>query len=332
MKKFKYILLLCTLPILLTGCVKFNTNMVIKKDKSMDFSIIYALDSSLLEDQEVLEDEDKTSLENQGFTVSEYSEDNMKGFKIVKSIKNIDSVSSTNDIEYNLSGVLDDKSENNYIFKVKKGFFKNIYTAKFKFDASESDLNDTTLDSSEDYDWTLDSEDSDTEDYDFSSDIDFSSMMANMDLSFNITLPYSAKSNNASTTNNDNKSLSWNLSSTQTEAIEFEFELYNMTNIYITIGVVALIVIIIVISIINKKKNNGNTTVLNDQNVNNKTQNLQQSQEYSYTEREFQKMIQPQVNQNQQSIDNLNQDIGISQQSIINNDSVQQDSNNNLFN
>ena len=38
------------------------------------------------------------------------------------------------------------------------------------------------------------------------------------------------------------------------ETIEFEFELYNMTNIYISLGVIVLIIIIIVISVINKKK------------------------------------------------------------------------------
>ena len=84
MKKIKYILL-CILPVLLTGCVKFNTNMAIKKDKSMDFSIIYALDSSLIEDQEVLEEEDKKKLEDQAFKVSEYSEDNIN--KILEFLK-----------------------------------------------------------------------------------------------------------------------------------------------------------------------------------------------------------------------------------------------------
>ena len=71
MKKIKYILLLCTLTFLLTGCVKYNANMDIKKDKSMDFSIIYALDSSLFEDQKLLEDKDKKEWEERGFTVTD---------------------------------------------------------------------------------------------------------------------------------------------------------------------------------------------------------------------------------------------------------------------
>ena len=65
-------------------------------------------------------------------------------------------------------------------------------------------------------------------------------------LSFNVTLPYSAKSNNASTVNNDGKKLSWNLSSNQVEFIEFEFELYNMTVIYTGVGAIVLILVIII--------------------------------------------------------------------------------------
>ena len=43
MKKIKYLLLLCTISFLFTGCVKFNATMDIKKDKSMDFSRLLGL-------------------------------------------------------------------------------------------------------------------------------------------------------------------------------------------------------------------------------------------------------------------------------------------------
>ena len=39
MKKIKYLLMLCIFTIISTGCVKYNANMEIKKDKSMDFTI-----------------------------------------------------------------------------------------------------------------------------------------------------------------------------------------------------------------------------------------------------------------------------------------------------
>lgn len=247
MKKIKYLLLVSVLT-LLTGCVKFNATMDIKKDKSMDFSIIYAFDTSLYGSQDLLEDSDKKELESQGFIVEDYNQNNMKGFTIKKSISNIDDVSSTSDTNYDMSGLLNNSTDNNYFFKVKKGILKNTYIAKFKFDAKESDLNtDKSNDTSSGV-----TNDSDSIDMD---DLDLSSMTSNLDLSFNVKLPYSSISSNATTKNNDGKELTWNLSSSQEEMIEFEFELYNMTNIYIGAGIILVLLIIIIISILNKKKN-----------------------------------------------------------------------------
>lgn len=247
MKKIKYLLLVSILT-LLTGCVKFNATMDIKKDKSMDFSIIYAFDTSLFGSQDLLENSDKKELESQGFIVEDYNQNNMKGFTIKKSISNIDDVSSTSDTNYDISGLLNNSTDNNYFFKVKKGILKNTYIAKFKFDANESDLNtDEANDTSSGV-----TDDSDSINMD---DLDLSSMTSNLDLSFNVKLPYSSISSNATTKNNDGKELTWNLSSNQEEMIEFEFELYNMTNIYIGAGIILVLIVIIIISILNKKKN-----------------------------------------------------------------------------
>ena len=143
MKKIKNLLLLCTLTFLLTGCVKFNANMDIKKDKSMDFTIIYALDSSVFGEESIMTAEERTEIENKGFTVSDYEEGNMKGVTLSRHVNNIDEVSSTTDADYNLSGLLDSESNNQYIFKIKKGLLKNTYTAKFNFNASDSNLSNT---------------------------------------------------------------------------------------------------------------------------------------------------------------------------------------------
>ena len=273
MKKNKFILMLCVLTFMLTGCVKYNANMNINKDKSMDFSMIYALDTSLFEDQELLSDEDKQKLESQGFTITDYSEGTMKGYTLTKKISNIDYVSTTSNASYDLSGLLDSNATNSYIFKVTKGLLKNTYTANFAFDASESDINsdstDTTdnlndLFSNDEEEETILSEEKQEEtnqeetnldgNMDFS-DMDLSSLTSNLDLSFNINLPYSAKSNNATTTSDNNKKLSWNLSSTEISTIEFTFELYNMTNVYIGIGLLIILIAAIVVLIVSKKKN-----------------------------------------------------------------------------
>lgn len=251
-KNIKFTILLILLVISLTGCVKFNSTMEIKKDKSMDYKIIYAFDKSLFGDQEILTSDDKKELENKGFTVSNYVDGNMKGFKVSKNIKNIDDVSSTNDATYDLSGLLDSNKSESKVFKVKKGFLKNTYTASFKFDSADSDLNNSTSnDTTIDNDFTIDDNNTTTD-----SDFDFSSMNTNMDLSFNVKLPYKAISSNATTKKNDDKELSWNLSSTGEDKIEFSFALYNMTNIYICSGVIVLLIIIVIVSILNKGKKN----------------------------------------------------------------------------
>lgn len=251
-KNIKLTALLTLLVISLTGCVKFNSTMEIKKDKSMDYKIIYAFDKSLFGDQEILTSNDKKELENKGFTVSNYVDGNMNGFKVSKNIKNIDDVSSTNDATYDLSGLLDSNKSESKVFKVKKGFLKNTYTASFKFDSSDSDLNNSTSnDTTIDNDFTTDDNDTTTD-----SDFDFSNINTNMDLSFNVKLPYKAISSNATTKKNDDKELSWNLSSTGEDKIEFSFALYNMTNIYICGGVIVLLIIIVIASILNKSKKN----------------------------------------------------------------------------
>lgn len=267
MKKSLYILTIFIVAICLSGCVKYNANMEIKKDKSMDFSIIYAMDTQYFGDQEVLTEENRKELEEEGFKVTDYQEDTMKGFTLTKSIKNIDELSTTENTDYSLSNIEEDKE----MFKVEKGFFKNKYIANFKFDTEDSAITEegtsdgTTTDGYSDgtieenpdsySDFPMDG----TEGYNDSSMDDFSNMAtSNLDLSLNVTLPYQAISNNATKTENDNKTLSWDLTSSEIETINFEFELYNMTNIYFTIGGIALLIIIIIVVTVTKHKKRKN--------------------------------------------------------------------------
>lgn len=233
MKKVKVILLLF-ITLLLTGCVKYNANMNIKKDKSMTFNIIYAVDTSILKDEELLSESNKENLRLNGFTYSKYSKGNYSGYKIKMNIKNIDLISSTDNIEYDLSKILTDDIENDYMFKVKKGLIKNKYTANFILDTTKSDIE------SEDTKKEVESE---VEDIDISS-------ISNLDLSFNVNLPFPAIKTNATHINNNTKSLGWNLLTTESNKMTFVFELYNYTNLYILLGSIVLFVIIIVIIII----------------------------------------------------------------------------------
>ena len=231
------ILLIC----LMTGCVKCNVNMDIKKDKSMNFAVIYAVDTKLLGDDQLLSSGDKQALIDRGFIITDYDKDNMKGLKLSKAIKNIDTLSSTKYKKYNLLA----ENKDNYMFKVKKGFIKNKYTAHFVFD--EPNTNNTTDVSSDEHITGVESDTS-------LADIDKYSAQYQLDLKVNVNLPYSAISSNASDTKNNKKSLIWNLVDNKNQSIDFEFELYNMTNIYISIGIALLLIIMIILGFIKKIK------------------------------------------------------------------------------
>ena len=291
MKKIKYLLLLIAFAMFATGCVKFNANMEIKKDKSMEFSIIYAFDKTLLGEDNALKEEQFDEVKKQGFTVTKYSEGNYEGFKMTKKISNIDEVSTTEDVTYDLSGMMQSKDDNKYIFKVVKGEDKNTYTAKIKFNANDSGMNTTedekddtedeistpdetlttgaveesnSVTSSTDEIPTVGADDTEesttiTSDGSTSSDLDLSSFTKNLDLSFNVSLPYGAISSNATTKEDDNKKLSWKLGTTNQELMEFTFELKNNDTddsnlmLYIGIGVGVLLVLVLIILFTRKK-------------------------------------------------------------------------------
>lgn len=247
MKK-KFVLVLLMTMTCLTGCVEYKATMDIKNDKSMNFSVDYAVDKTVFGDEEVMDSNDKKKLENDGFTVEAYEHDNMRGYRITKKIKNIDSYSSDEEIKYNLSGILNEETKNDKIFKVKKGLFQNTYYATFEFDASDSGLSDNEGEEPV----SPDENDDDAIDEDSLNDLT-NSLMSNLDLSFNLKLPNKAISHNAGTVNNDGKELKWDLSTNSVDAINFSFSIYNTTNIVICLIVAIVLIASIVVLIIKKK-------------------------------------------------------------------------------
>ena len=99
--------------------------------------------------------------------------------------------------------------------------------------------------------------------------LDFSSSLtSSMDLKFKVNLPYSAIRSNATLSNNDNKELSWDLTSFKEDNIEFEFELYNLTNIYIIAGVGIILVFALILFIAkNNNKKIGEAILTKEENT-----------------------------------------------------------------
>ena len=252
MKKLKYLFAVLLVAIISTGCVKFNASLDIKKDKSMDFTIIYAFDKSLMGENSSLKEEDFEELKKDGYTVEKYTEGNFEGFKIIKKIKNIDDVSTDKDVEFNLSGMMDETEENKYMFKVVKNGDKNTYYAKFKFDSNDSGMNDTDDETLPDENDDLTTESSSLD------DMDLSGMMGSMDLSFTVSLPHGAISSNATTKENNDKKLTWKLNYTGSQTIDFAFELGDNEGsnlfLYIGIGAGVLVLAVAIIAIVASSK------------------------------------------------------------------------------
>ena len=291
--KILKVLLVVIMAFTLSGCVKFNQTMEIKKDGTMNYNLIYAANKSLLQGQDnIFEEDDIKQLQEKGFTVTDYEDDKMKGVTISRNGILVDSISSDDkNAVYELTSVVsDDKKDNSKLFYVKKGFLKNTYVANFKFDSSSasdrSNINMRNEDGKEDdftkddmtsediFDTTDDGSDSTGNDSDMSALMD--QYMKNMDLKFIVKLPYAAISNNATTKSSDNKELTWDLTKiTKDDSIKFEFSLYNVTNIVILVAGVVLVVAVVFFIIKKKKGKGGNAPVVaaDTNNVNNPVNN-----------------------------------------------------------
>ena len=277
-KTFK-LLLIALMLILSSGCVKYNVTMDIKKDKSMDFNMIAAFDESLAENGEMNITEAKDEVKNQYCSVSDYNESNMKGINVSCKFPNIDELSSETTVkEADFESIMDDKDSK--LFTLKKGFFKNTYTFKLDSSSSSDLLGDKEDEDSYDY---REEDDSDYDDYDYDSDLsDYSdgsdntdfdmSALSSMDLKFEVKLPYKAISSNATSKEDNEKHLTWDLmkmaqSEDGNNVVELTFALYNTSNIAIVaVIVIALRVVGVIFFMKNKKKNVTGVTNMNTNN------------------------------------------------------------------
>lgn len=258
MKKSFKVLCLMLVAFMMSGCMKFNMNMDINSDKSMNLELIVALANEMMgsSNETNMDNSEIQKLKDNGFNVEEYSDDTMTGYTISTKINNIDDVSTEKDTMFNLNDIFNGEKLSD-IFTVKKGFFKNTYTVKI----GEEESTDMTNEFEDDLNSTYSNDSLLATD-----DADLSMLLNSMDINFTINLPYKAISSNATNTENDGKTLVWQPTSASNSSsnIEFSFELYNMTNIYLMVGIVILIIVIIIILIVKHcKKTKSNKSSLN---------------------------------------------------------------------
>jgi hypothetical protein len=83
-----------------------------------------------------------------------------------------------------------------------------------------------------------------------------------MKFKYTVTLPYKPSSDNASAISDDGKTLTWDLLAQGNNTIKFTFDIYNLTVVYIGVGVIALLLIGLIILIIKLKKKAGKETLI----------------------------------------------------------------------
>ena len=215
MKKYLQLVIIFLLIFLCTGCVKFEENMTIKNNKSMNLELVVATDVNGL-DSDMFNENEINNL-SKFYSVSKYKDEKYTGYKLLWKTSNIDKISSSSDVVYSLSTIRESVPTN--MFKVVKGFFSNTYYANFIFDPSSVE--------------SLYEEDEKN------------------DLTFSVDLGKDSLDNNADKVKNDGKRLIWNLNSNDITEMSFSFKLYNYSRI---VGVIIFGIIIFSLMVISYKK------------------------------------------------------------------------------
>lgn len=299
MKKWTRLLVVVSMILGLTGCIKYDVSMEINKDKSMNLKVIYAinkeqmentlsdlddsfsttddiddsfdfedadnaldsslydeeydysniteddnlldesiLDTDLEESDSELSDDDFTEmistaeelLGKRGYKISEYTENGYQGFSAVLSIDNIDNVSVEKELIVEMSEILEEDFNDKELFTVKKGFFKNTYTANYVY--------------------TVNSDEADS-----SAGALYGSMF---DFNYSVKIPYNVKSDNADS--HDGDLLNWKVSLDKDTNIQFSFDIPNTTNIIIVVAglLLVLVLVILIVNLVKKRKNKTN--------------------------------------------------------------------------
>lgn len=233
MKKTMKLLSLLAVVILMSGCVKYDIGMEIRKDKSVNISIISAVDSSLMGDEQTVDEDEIKALEDKGFTATKYEDDNWNGYTLTKKYKNIDEISSKDPVTVELTDLASNEKDNiATFFQKKSGLFTTKYIANFTLDARSDEDDESDEEMDEDMQQLLDR------------------MTASMELNYHVTLPSKASSSNATKVSDDGKTLTWNLKFNEVNDIKYEFAIINPITVAIAVGIGALVIMLVVLFIL----------------------------------------------------------------------------------
>ena len=257
-RKFKLLLVLCTM-FLLAGCsLKEDYNIDITSDKQISIGFTIGMDDELIDlfvsqsadhsESEGIDDEEKeitdedrwnyltesltTDSAKSGFTYEKYEKDKIKGYKFSSKKVSIDDVTKTEKVDrFYLDG--GDNSNTSSSQSVLEEILKSplfildgkTYKSNMAFKVSDQ------ISNSADY-------------FDL------------LDMKLVVTLPNKASSNNATSVSADGKTLTWDLTKITDENIDFEFTFSSMNMALVIGGALAVLVVVCVLffAIFRKKK------------------------------------------------------------------------------
>lgn len=272
MKKVLRTILLFMVVVLLSGCVKYNIEMNITKDKKMNMVFISAADKSMFGDsiEEPEDNEELQKLKNEGWKLGKFEDDKWKGAKLSKSFDDIDKLSTENETIFDLNKFGQEGQMPANVFQKTTQDGETVYKAKFAFKMTNGDeeIQDETNEEMDlgENDSLEEVPEDDTSENNESMEEMIKKMSGSMDLKLTVNVPKVISSN--ATTVEGNK-LTWDLTKMQEGTnIEFAFSLdegLSFPLIYVIIGGCALLIIIVLVVLLSKKKTSNDMTTTNTQ-------------------------------------------------------------------
>jgi len=221
MKKYKILLLALVFVMTLSGCVRFNTTITIKKDGKADISMTYAImsmeGSGFGEGSGSSFDKSMDDMRQQGWQVEKYKQDGYEGVYAIK--KDIDLTSLSDEI----SKAEDDMEiDNKAISLTKDG---STYIFDWKFEGETASETKQIGDAIKEYDGYM---------------------------TLTVNLPRKAKTSNATKVSNGGKTLEWDLMDLgESNGIHIEFSTFNPL---IIVCIAAAVILAVIAFVVVKKR------------------------------------------------------------------------------
>ncbi len=270
-----------------TGCsMKENYNIIISKDKEVKIEVLSAMDNEMIDGMLGMNSQDEPEVnfdEEDEFFDYETNDDETNDDELSNGEEDFDfSKQKTYTDEERWKFVESNSEEDETLKDYKKEKYEQGEFKGYKYNTTLGKIDDLTAENGETVNIDKISKDSKifTKKGDVytlnvnlgeedQSQINQYANMIKFDLKLSVTLPYKAKSNNA--TSVDGTTYTWDLTKAKSIELSFDFKGDNGLNLPLIIGIACgvLLVVVVCVIILTKKKGNKNNNVVVNSNENN---------------------------------------------------------------